>query len=101
MKDLVKDKRALVDKEEEKKIFKAIHDQHRDRMLMDKGREYLKQKKRERELKKEKRDTIIGYVALGLILIGLITVLSLYTEKSVQKCMSEGYSENFCRYAGE
>lgn len=46
---------------------------------------------------KEKKEMII----LALLGIAILTALHVYREKEIKNCMADGFSENFCRYAGE
>ena len=70
---------------ESKEMLEIIHKNH----------------KKEQKRRKEKKQRRIEIILLSLLGIAILTALHIYTEKQVKNCMADGYSENFCRYAGE
>lgn len=79
---------------ESKKMLEIIHNNC-------KQEREIRQVKEELKNKKEKRARRIELTIIVVALIGLLTVYGLYKDKQVKDCMSGGYSETFCRYAGE
>ena len=58
-------------------------------------------KKEEIKTKKEKRTRRIELLVLGILLITTMLIYGIYSHKHIKSCMEDGYSETFCRYAGE
>ena len=83
---------------ETEKMFNVIHD-NRKKVYDQKIEAEEEARKKE---KKETRKNNIKRIFIGFILTTLIVSLAyLFNEKEIRNCMEDGYSENFCRFAGE
>ena len=40
-------------------------------------------------------------IIIALLIISVLTLLHNFNENEIKNCMEAGFSENFCRYAGE
>ncbi len=66
-----------------------------------KKKQAARERARIKKEEKEKRVSRMEITFLVIALIGLIVAFGISNEKRVKKCMEDGHSENFCRYAGE
>jgi len=100
MKELINEKREMVDKKETEIMLKKIHNQAiqenynykiNQRMKKIKEREKAKQ-----QAKQEKRKAIICNILAITLIVALIILDYSYTKKAKDICIKEGYSEKWC-----
>lgn len=100
MKKDIEQLRREKEREEERKIFQAINDNNKRARARREREEQEERTRREREQKKEDIKDIIKIV---LVLCGLLFVLVVLWrwceedyQKSVNNCVSRGYSVEYC-----
>ena len=79
---------------ETEKMLEIIHN-NRNKLYKE------NKEKEEKRINKEKKQRRKELIILAVIGFALLIALHVYTERQVKGCMEDGYSENFCRYAGE
>lgn len=77
---------------ETKEMLEIIHN-NRNKVYQENVKANIKKEKKQRNIK-----AIIICIA-ALTLLGILAYN--FNEKQVKNCMEDGYSETFCRYAGE
>ncbi len=100
MKKDIEQLRREKEREEERKIFQAINDNNKRARERARQQEQQARARREREQKKE---DIKDIIKITLVLCGLLFALVVLWvwcenehEKSVNNCVSRGYSVNYC-----
>lgn len=100
MKELINEKREMVDKKETEIMLKKIHSQaiqeNYNYKINQRMKEIEEREKAKQQAKQEKRKTIICNVLIIAIMTALILFDYSYTKKATDKCIKEGYSEKWC-----
>ena len=79
---------------ETNKMMNIIHDNCKKEKAI---RQIQKEIKNKKEKQAKRKEMICLLVAMVVVLV----LLGIYTNKQVKDCMDDGYSETFCKYAGE
>ena len=73
---------------ESEKMLEIIHKNHK-----------MKQLENRKVEQKQKRNKFLVFGIIAAIVI--LVAGFMYNEKQISNCMNDGFSESFCRYAGE
>ena len=96
MKELINEKREMVDKKETEIMLKKIHSQAIQENYNYKINQRMKEIEEREKAKQQKRKTILCNILIIAIMTALILFDYSYTKKETDKCIKEGYSENWC-----
>ena len=86
---------------ETQKIMNAIHNNWLKKRQEKETIERKQAAARKKIEQKEKRQEKVWLLSLVFIMIVTLILFGIWENKNVKDCMKEGYSETFCRYAGE